>query len=210
MHRGILPVLTLLMVFCQSASYGASVQAGDARLASLQEQVVLSREAHQTAVTQFQTDRQTLASLISAKGESLQPIYAAAFTDYRTSSEVAVTVSDAIAELNQHAIAIFEQWRDEIGYLTDARLKADNEAQFATSWQGYQSLIDTLHQSEAMIDPVLAELKVNVISLKYNLSESNVAAKKPALLASDNNIEALIAALNASIASLDGFLSEPQ
>ena len=210
MLRLLLPALSLLMVLCPSSAYAASQQANNLRLNLLLERVEVSLQAHLALVEQLHLDQETLLALGSAAGDDLQPIYVATSNNYRDSVEAAVSVSSAIAGVNQTAITLFEKWRDEIGYLTDARLKADNEAQFAASWQRYEELIQPLKQSEAMIDPVLAELRKFLTYFKYALDEPSIASRKTELSDTDNNIVALINALTASTVKSKAFLESTQ
>ena len=210
MFRLLLPALSLLMVLCPSSTYASSQQANNLRLNPLLERVEVSLQAHQALVEQLHLDQETLLALGSAAGDDLQPIYVATSKNYRDSVEAAVSVSSAIAGVNQTAMTLFEGWRDEIGYLTDARLKADNEAQFAASWQRYEELIQPLKQSEAMIDPVLAELRKFLTYFKYALDQPSIASRKTELSDTDNNIEALINALTASAVKSKAFLESTQ
>jgi hypothetical protein len=198
------------MMLCPYSTYASSQQAKNVRLDPLLERVGVSLQAHLALVEQLHLDQDTLLALGSAAGDDLQPIYVATSNNYRDSVEAAVSVSSAIAGVNQTAITLFEEWRDEIGYLTDVRLKADNEAQFAASWQRYEELIQPLKQSEAMIDPVLAELRKFLTYFKYALDEASIASRKTELSATDNNIEALINALTASAAKSKAFLKSIQ
>ena len=170
----------------------------------------VSLQAHLALVEQLHLDQDTLLALGSAAGDDLQPIFVATSNNYRHSVEAAVSVSNAIAGMNQTAITLFEEWRDEIGYLTDVRLKADNETRFAASWQRYEELIQSLKYSEAMIDPVLAELRKFLTYFKYALDEASIASRKTELSDTDNNIEALIKALTASAIKSKAFLAQTQ
>jgi len=210
MFRLLLPALSLLMVLCPSSTYAASQQANNLRLNPLLERVEVSLQAHQALVEQLHLDQETLLALGSAAGDDLQPIYVATSKNYRDSVEAAVSVSSAIAGVNQTAITLFEEWRDEIGYLTDARIKASNETQFAGDWQSYQDLIKALQRSEAMVDPVLAELKSNVVYFKQTLDQSSVVSRKADLENTNKSIEALIDALAAAITRSNAFLSAMQ
>jgi len=198
------------MMLCPYSTYASSQQAKNVRLDPLLERVGVSLQAHLALVEQLHLDQDTLLALGSAAGDDLQPIYVATSNNYRDSVEAAVSVSSAIAGVNQTAITLFEKWRDEIGYLTDARLKADGEAQFAASWQRYEELIQPLKQSEAMIDPVLAELRKFLTYFKYALDEPSIASRKTELSDTDNNIVALINALTASAAKSKAFLESAQ
>jgi hypothetical protein len=196
MLRLLLPTLSLLMVLCQSSTYASSQQAKNVRLDPLLERVGVSLQAHLALVEQLHLDQETLLVLGSAAGDDLQPIFVATSNNYRHSVEAAVSVSSAIAGMNQTAITLFEEWRDEIGYLTDARLK--------------EELTQSLQQSEAMIDPVLAELRKFLTYFKYALDEASIASRKTELSDTDNNIEALINALTASAVKSKAFLESTQ
>ena len=210
MLRLLLPVLSLFMVVSQSCAYASSQQADIHRLDPLLQRVEVSLEAHQALVEQLHVDQETLLALGRAASEDLQPIFVAEFKDYRDSIEAAVSVSSAITAVSQTAIRLFEEWRDEIDYRTDARLKADHETQFAASWQRYEKLITSLQKSEAMIDPVLAELKKFLIYFKYALDEPSIGSRKIELSDTDDNIEALINALAASAVASKAFLEKTQ
>ena len=210
MLRLLLPALSLFMAVSQSSTYASSQQSDIHRLDPLLQRVEVSLEAHQALIEQLHVDQETLLALGRPAGDDLQPIFVAEFKEYRDSVEVAVSVSSATAGVNQTAITLFEEWRDEIGYLTDTRLKADSEAQFAASWQRYEELTQSLQQSEAMIDPVLAELRKFLIYFKYALDEPSIASQKTELSDTDNNIEALIKALTASAIKSKAFLAQTQ
>lgn len=199
----------VFLACCQAVSHAAPQWDNTSKLAPLVARVEVSLDAHRALITKLQSDRKTLAELVGATGD-LEPIYMTVVNDYRGSIESAVAVSSAVAALDQVAIALFEEWRSEIRYLTDDRIKTSNEAQFAAQWQRYEGLIRALQQSEAMIDPVLAELKSNVVYFKQTLDEASVAARKTELVATDSDIEVLIGALTNAVTQSDEFLKAMQ
>ena len=199
----------VFLVCYHPASHAAPQWNNNSRLAPLVARVEVSLDAHRALIGKLQSDQQTLAELVGAAGD-LEPIYVTVVEDYRGSIESAVAVSSAVAGVNQVAIKLFEEWRDEIGYLTDARIKASNETQFAADWQRYQDLIKALQRSEAMVDPVLAKLKSNVVYFKQTLDQSSVVSRKADLENTNKSIEALIDALAAAITRSNAFLSAMQ
>ena len=135
----------MFRVFCifgvlPGCSHAAPQWDNTSKLAPLVARVEVSLDAHRALITKLQSDRKTLAELVGATGD-LEPIYMTVVNDYRGSIESAVAVSSAVAALDQVAIALFEEWRSEIRYLTDDRIKTSNEAQFAAQWQRYEGLI---------------------------------------------------------------------
>ena len=117
-----------------------------------------------------------------------------------------MAVSSAAANVDQTASATFGAWEDEIAALTDASLKEKSQAQFTRVRQSYENLSQSLRQAQTNVDPTLATLKTNVTQFKYQLSVSVVAARKPDLLALEQDFADLIAALKTSLANSDAFV----
>jgi hypothetical protein len=206
MRRLLFPIISLLLMFHQSAGFAASEQSGYPSLEPLLARVEQSVAAQQAAAEQFQKARQSLSALAGSETDDVQPLYATTFHDYNDSIEAAVAMGSAIAAVDEAANAIFQEWEEEIAIFTDARLKADNEARLTQVWQSYQSLMNTLRQSESESDSVLAALKSNVTYFKYNLNAAGVASRRDALSADDKKIASLINAINTSIAGSDAFI----
>jgi hypothetical protein len=208
MRKCLLPVLSLLLlVSCQSTRSGSTYQDNYPSLIPLEDRVQASRNAQQLAVDQFQPTGAHLASMLSHDGSDLQPIYTTALNDYQKSVEVAVAVSAAIAAVEQTGNGLFHEWQIEIDVLTDARLKADNQAKMREVNQGYQNLLQVLHQSESGMEPVLKALHNNVTSLKNDSIGPSLAARESELGEIQGDIEALVKSLNNAIAVSDAFIS---
>ena len=208
MRNCLLPVLSLLLlVSCQSTRSGSIDQDNYPSLIPLIDRVQASRNAQQFAVDQFQTTGAHSASMLSHDGSDLQPIYATALNDYQKSVEVTVAVSAAIAAVEQTGNGLFHEWQIEIDVLTDARLKADNQAKMREVSQGYQNLLQVLHQSESEMEPVLKALHNNVTSLKNDSTGPSLAARESEPGEIQGDIEALVKSLNNAIAVSDAFIS---
>ena len=95
MRRVLLPVLSLLLVSCQSTDHGTAEQTGYPNLDPLVERVAQARDAQQTALAQFQSTRAQLSRLANVAGADLQASYAATVVEYDAAVEAAVAETGA-------------------------------------------------------------------------------------------------------------------
>ena len=210
MRKSLLPVFSLLLMFYMLTGYSAAQALDSPNLQPLLERVTQAVAAQRAAVEQFQTDRQALLALANSEEVDLKPPYRALFHAYNDSVVMVVAVSSAVANVDQTASEIFREWEEEIEVYTDAGLKAQSQANFASTQQSYENMIRSLRQSEAKLDPAVAALKANVTHFKYQLNASGLASRKPELLALEQELAGLIDMLNASIASCDAFAKSVQ
>ena len=75
MRKLILPVMSLLLVACQSAYYGAAEQMGYHKRDILVDRVEESRDAQQEAEEQFQSALEQLSELANFDGGDLEDMY---------------------------------------------------------------------------------------------------------------------------------------
>lgn len=201
MYRVLLPLLSLLLVSCQTTNPAATFP----DMAPLVAQMAQTREALQTAGEQFQATREQVTQLATCEGGDLQTMHAATITEHDNAVQAAVAMGSAIDTLEQTANTLFQQWQIETAVLTDTRLKAANEAKMTQTWQSYQELLQLMQQSDTQADTVLAALNTTVVSLQDNLNASTVAARQGELEAVANDIGALVQQINSTIVHSDAF-----
>lgn len=213
MRRWLLPVLSLLccvlLVSCQSTDPETGDKVGYPDLDPLLDRVGESRDALKTAVAQFQSAREQLSQYVGAPGD-LQATYAGTVSEYDAAVEDSVAVRSAIANVDQAADAVFEEWQVEVNVYTDARIKAVNQAKLGQTWQNYEGMLKVLRHSEAKLDPVLKALSENVTYLQDNLNVGAVASRAAKFAVIDKDLEALIRSMNTAIDSSDAFISSVQ
>lgn len=210
MHRLCLPLLSLLLVACQSAYYGAAEQVGYHKRDILVDRVEDSRDAQQEAEEQFQSALEQLSELTNFDGGDLEDMYDAMADGYDDSVEAADLVRERIRAVDHVALALFEEWQDEIEEYSNARLKSDSQSKLRETRRRYDGMIKALRKSEAKMDPVLTALNDNVMYLKHNLNASAVASLKVEFGAIEDDIEALILEMRRAISSSDDFIQSMQ
>jgi SMC interacting uncharacterized protein involved in chromosome segregation len=209
-RRICLPLLSLLLVACQSAYYGAAEQMGYHKRDILVDRVEDSRDAQQEAEEQFQSALEQLTELTNFDGGDLEDMYEAMVEEYDDSVEAADLVSERINAVDHVAEALFDEWQDEIGQYSNARLKADSQTKLRETRRRYDGMITALRKSEAKMAPVLTALNDNVMYLKHNLNARAVASLKVEFGAIEDDIEALILEMRKAIASSDDFIQSMQ
>ncbi len=207
MHRVLSLLLPLLLVSCQATNPAQSTYPN---LAPLVAQVAQAREAQRAAAEQFQAAQEHVLNLANCESGSLKAMYAATVAEHKDAVQAAVALNSAIDGVEQTANALFQQWQIETEVLTDDRLQAANQARLAQTSQDYEGLMQAMRRSAAQVDPVLAALNANVVSLQDNLNASGVAARKVELDALASDIGALVQQLNSSIARSDAFIAGTQ
>lgn len=210
MRRVLIAFLPLLLVACQSAYYDAAEQVGYHKRDILVDRVEDSRDAQQEAEEQFQSALEQLSELTNFDGGDLEDMYDAMVAEYEDSSEAAAQVSERIDAVDHVAMALFDEWEEEIGQYSNARLKADSQSKLRETKRRYDGMIKALRRSEAKMDPVLTALNDNVMYLKHNLNARAVASLKVEFGEIEDDIEALIREMRKAIASSDAFIESMQ
>jgi hypothetical protein len=210
MRRLCLPLLALFLVACQSAYYGAAEQMGYHKRDILVDRVEDSRDAQQEAEEQFQSALEQLSELTNFDGGDLEDMYDAMAEEYEDSVEAADLVRERIQAVDHVALALFDEWQDEIEQYSNARLKSDSQTKLRETRRRYDRMIRVLRKSEAKMDPVLTALNDNVMYLKHNLNARAVASLKIEFGAIEDEVEALILEMRKAIASSDDFIQSMQ
>jgi hypothetical protein len=199
-------LFALMLPGCQSAYYAAAEKVGYHKREILVDRVVDARDAQADAEEQFKSAQEQLLSLIKFDGGELQRVYESLAEEYEDSADAAATVTSRIDAIEDVADALFDEWNDELGEYTNARLRADSERKLKETRRRYDGLIKTMRRSEQRMQPVLSALKDNVLYLKHNLNAQAVAALKVEFSQIDRDIDVLIAEVRKAIASSDEFI----
>jgi len=86
------------------------------------------------------------------------------------------------------------------------KLKSQSAQSLREAKRQYAKLHDTMIKAESRMDPVLAQLKDNVLYLKHNLNAQSIGALKKEAGNIQIEIDRLIKDMQASIAEADTFL----
>ena len=114
-----------------------------------------------------------------------------------------------IFSLIEHvADALFGEWQEELEQYSNATLRRDSERQLKDTRRRYSKVLGAMRRAEKAIDPVLASLKDNTLYLKHNLNARAIASLKNELGTVDNDVNALLTAMQQAINESNAFIDE--
>lgn len=86
-------------------------------------------------------------------------------------------------------------------------LKRDSERKLSQTRRQYNSLLVTMRQAEATMQPVLSSLKDNALYLKHNLNAQAIGSLKGEFGSIERDISRLLTEMNKAIAESERFLT---
>lgn len=104
------------------------------------------------------------------------------------------------------AKSMFSEWEKELQQYSNPSLAATSREQLRLTQERYSQLSRTVLAAEASMQPVLSQLKDNVLFLKHNLNASAIGSLQGEAASIQKQIEELLTRMNASIAASDKFI----
>lgn len=201
---------TLLLPFtlagCQSAYYSAWEKVGVEKRDILVDRVENAKESQEEAQEQFADALEEFSALINFDGGELEAVYDNLNGQYKDSKAAAQDVSDRINKVESVAMALFEEWEDELDKYESASLKRDSAAKLRETRQRYESMLRAMRKAEQSMEPVLTAFQDNVLYLKHNLNASAIGALQGELTSIQRDISNLIDEMKTSIRESDAFI----
>jgi ElaB/YqjD/DUF883 family membrane-anchored ribosome-binding protein len=130
--------------------------------------------------------------------------------EFQDSEAAADRIRNRIRAVEDVADALFDEWEDELDLYSNDSLRRDSERQLQDTRLRYQRLLTAMHRAEQTIDPVLDNLRDNVLYLKHNLNARAIASIRGELDTINADVGRLIEAMEAAIAESDRFINEMQ
>lgn len=203
-----LAILALcLLAGCQKTYYSAMEKVGYHKREILVDRVEDARESNQEAKDQFANALDRFKSVVAFDGGELEEKYETLNTEYEASEAAAEDVRDRIESVEDVAGALFEEWRDEIGEYTSAKLRSQSQKQYRATKASYAKLIQAMKSAAAKMDPVLAAFKDQVLFLKHNLNAKAIASLEGELASIRADVDTLVKEMEKSIAEADAFIA---
>lgn len=199
--------LLLLLAGCQTAYYKTMETFGVHKRDLLKENVEDARDEQKKAATQFKDALTRLRELYAVEGGDLEKTYDKLKGDYDRSASRAAAVRERIEEMHQVASDLFKEWEQEIGTMQSTRLASDSRSKLRATREKYDAMYEAMKGAERSMEPVLAQLKDQVLYLKHNLNAQAISSLRGEVVAIDKEIQQLITDMNASIQQADKFIS---
>lgn len=199
--------LALGLAGCTSAYYGAMEQVGRDKRDILKSRIEAGREDQQEAQEQFKTTYQRFQELTGYAGGELESVYDRVAAEYERSEARAEDVRERIESIERVAEDLFAEWRQELGTMQSAGMKAESKRLLAETETRYARLIAAMKKAESKMPPVLTAFRDQVLFLKHNLNARAVASLSGTLGELEGDVDRLIRDIDASIRETDRFLA---
>lgn len=210
-RRAALAALALPFAACEWAMekiyVGGMEKLGKEKRDILARRVADGREDQQEAKEQFQTTLEAFQELTGFDGGELEKVYNKLNREYERSEARAERVSERIDGIERVAKAMFNEWGQEISEIGSADLRSKSRALLDDTKDRYSRLIAAMKQAEAKMQPVLGAFRDQVLFLKHNLNAQAIQSLSEVVLEIDDDVAALVADIEASIAEADEFVA---
>lgn len=200
-------VLLLLLSGCQQAYYSTMEKVGVHKRDILVDRVENAQKSQREAQQQFSSALEQFSALVKYDGGDLQRQYKLTQAEYDACEKSALDVKNRIDAIEQVAEALFKEWQQELNEYSNQSLKRDSERKLSQTRRQYHSLLVTMRQAEATMQPVLASLKDNALYLKHNLNAQAIGALKGEFGSIERDISRLLTEMNKAIAESERFLT---
>ncbi len=198
----------LFLTACSTAYYGAMEKIGIHKREILVDRVQDAKVSQQEAQQQFSSALEQLTALTGFAGGELEAAYNTAREAYEDSEAAASEVSERIDKIEDVAQALFDEWEEELGQYTSARLRTDSRSKLRQTQSDYKQLLASMERAESKMAPVLAALRDNMLYLKHNLNTRAIAGLQGEFGKLKLDINQLITEMNVAIAQSDAFIAK--
>ena len=206
--RLMLLIPLLLLAGCETVYYSTMEKAGFHKRDILVDRVEEARDAQHEGKEQFRSALDKFSSVLNFEGGELEEKYNKLQDEYDESEERAEEVRERIAAVESVAEALFDEWQEELGQYSSAKLRRDSEKKLRHTRKRYQQLIGAMKRAERKMEPVLAAFKDQVLYLKHNLNAQAILSLKQEFGAIKSDIAVLIKEMEKSIKEADSFIRE--
>ena len=199
---------TIFLTGCNSVYYKTWEKLGYEKRDLLVSEVEDAKESQEKAKEQFKTTMQRFQELTNFQGGELEAKYKKLSGEYDKSKSRADAVTAHIADVDSVANAMFKEWQKEIGEYNNAERKAKSQQMLDQSQSNYKELLAAMRKAESKMKPVLDAFHDQVLFLKHNLNAQAIASLKDEAAGIDQDVQALIKEMEASINEANEFIKQ--
>lgn len=198
--------LLLLTASCRSTGYAVKEKFGIEKRDILVSDVEEARDSQEEAKEQFASALEQFQSVVDVEGGDLEKKYSRLNREYNRSESRAEAVSRRIQEVERVSRDLFKEWEKELDLYQSQTLRRSSAEQLSLTRQKFETMLSTMQEAEAKMNPVLAAFRDQVLFLKHNLNSRAIASIQTEAADVTRQIEELIQDMNASIAEADAFI----
>lgn len=192
---------------CQSAYYSGLERIGIPKRDVLERRVEKAQDAQEDVKEQFSSALERFRATVEVEGGELETRYDALNDELESSEAAAEDLAGRIEALEDVAEALFAEWEDELDDYENRKLRASSERRLRETRQRYARMMRTMERAHGKVEPVLVTFRDVVLAMKHALNAQAIAGLRGELDDIEREVDALVAAMNASIAQASAFLN---
>jgi len=196
-----------MLAGCQTVQYKTLEAFGVEKRDMLANRVEDARDAQKDAGEQFETTLERFRSVVNFDGGDLEKVYNRLSREYDRSVDDAERVRSRIKSIEQVSGDLFAEWERELEQYSSADLRRKSRDMLVETQGRYRDMITKMRAAEQAMDPVLAAFQDQVLFLKHNLNAMAIESIQGELATIEDETQALVAAMQDSIAEADRFLA---
>ena len=204
----VLLTAVISLTACETVVYDALEKVGYHKRDILIDRIDAAQASQTEGQEQFKSALEQFKSVINFDGGDLEVTYDLLNDEYEASVDAADEIHERIDSVKNVADALFDEWQEELEQYSNASLRRDSERQLKDTRRRYSKVLGAMRRAEKAIDPVLASLKDNTLYLKHNLNARAIASLKNELGTVDNDVNALLTAMQQAINESNAFIDE--
>ncbi|MGD0784280.1 MAG: DUF2959 domain-containing protein [Sedimentisphaerales bacterium] len=206
----IIIAILLFTAGCDSLYYATMEKLGKAKRDILVDRVKSARDAQEQTKEQFASALDKFRSVVNVPAGKLQEKYDLLKGELDKSEAKAAAVKKRIADVEDVANALFDEWTKELDQYKNADLRAESKKKLDQTRQKYTLLINAMKKADSKIEPVLSAFRDQVLFLKHNLNAQAVASLQSEVTTMEADTGKLIEEMEKSIAEADTFIKTMQ
>ncbi len=206
--RFVVPALIALLAGCSSTYYSAMEKMGYAKRDILVDRVENAQEAQEEAKDQFADALESFLSVTQIDGGELKLKYDELNTQLKNCESRAEEVNDRIGSIDEVAIALFEEWGNELAQYSNPKLRSQSMQQLNSTRVRYGELMTVMRRAAARMEPILVQFRDQVLFLKHNLNAQALRSLDGSSRAIQGDIANLIRDMENSIREAEDFIRE--
>ena len=194
----------------RTAYYNAWESLGYAKRERLVDYVKDARDEQAEAKQQFATALEEFKSVVNFDGGDLEKLYNQLNEAYEDSAGQAEEVRERITSVRRVGQALFTEWDADVKEISDPDLRNRSRTLYDQTRASYDEMLARMDAAAASMDPVLTRFKDRVLFIKSNLNAQAIASLKGTEVQLGQDIQQLIAEMEASIREADDFIAKIQ
>lgn len=216
MKKGFRPWIVLTLALgaslagCSSMEYAVRESFGQHKREVLVDRVESAKDTQEEAKEQFVSAMEQFKALTGFDGGDLERKYDELKMEFDASEARARNVSKKIDAVEDVAVALFDEWQEELGQYTSPELRQASERQMADTRRSYENLMTLMRAAERRMDPVLNAFRDQVLFLKHNLNARAISSLGGVSTSLEREVDVLIADMERAIADASRFIDEMQ